>query len=101
MLMTTIGAAYSYLKVIADHSFEGKTVGQISDIMVRAVVAAHRSSGIPIVEIHMDKLDAYEYGQLLYFLETTCAITAMLSGVNPFDQPGVESYKAEMHKLLD
>ncbi len=80
---------------------EGKTVGQISDIMVRAVVAAHRSSGIPIVEIHMDKLDAYEYGQLLYFLETTCAITAMLSGVNPFDQPDVEEYKSEMHKQLE
>lgn len=79
----------------------GKTVGELSDCMVQSVVAAHRAADIPIVEIHMDKLDAYEYGELLYFMETTCAITAMLSGVNPFDQPGVEDYKAEMHKLLD
>lgn len=79
----------------------GKTLAEISEAMVKGVIEAHRSAGIPIVEIHMDRLDAREYGQLLYFLETTCAITAMLSGVNPFDQPGVESYKAEMHKLLD
>lgn len=80
---------------------KGRTVGELSDIMVQSVVAAHRAADIPLVEIHMEKLDAYEYGELLYFLETTCAITAMLSGVNPFDQPGVEGYKAEMHKLLD
>ena len=80
---------------------EGRKVSELSDIMVQSVIAAHRAADIPVVEIHMDKLDAYEYGQMLYFLETTCAITAMLSGVNPFDQPGVEGYKAEMHKLLD
>ena len=79
----------------------GKTVRDLSAAMVSGVVKAHRTIGIPVVEIHLPVLDAYEYGQLLYFLETTCAITAMLSGVNPFDQPGVESYKAEMHKLLD
>jgi len=53
------------------------------------------------VEIHIPKLDARNFGQLIYFLETTCAITAMLNGVNPFDQPGVEAYKREMHSLLD
>lgn len=79
----------------------GKTLAEISQAMVKGVIEAHRATGIPIVEIHIDRLDAAEYGQLLYFLETTCAVTAMLSGVNPFDQPGVESYKAEMHKLLD
>ncbi|MDO4176550.1 MAG: glucose-6-phosphate isomerase [Bacillota bacterium] len=80
---------------------EGKTIAELSEAMVKGVIEAHRAEGIPIVEIHMDRLDAAEYGQLLYYLETSCAITAMLSGVNPFDQPGVESYKAEMHKLLD
>lgn len=79
----------------------GKTVSEISEAMVSGVIEAHRAAGIPMVEIHLDRLDAREYGQLLYYLETTCAISAMLSGVNPFDQPGVESYKAEMHKLLD
>ena len=80
---------------------EGKTIAEISEAMIKGVIGAHRAEGIPIVEIHMDRLDAGEYGQLLYFLETTCAISAMLSGINPFDQPGVENYKAEMHRLLD
>lgn len=77
----------------------GKTVAELNNIMIQAVVKAHRSAGIPIVEIHLPKLDAYNYGQLLYFLEMTCAITAILDGLNPFDQPGVEAYKAEMRKL--
>ena len=79
----------------------GKKVSDISNAMVRGVINAHRKVEIPVVEIHIPKLDAYEFGQLLYFLETTCAITAMLAGVNPFDQPGVEAYKSEMHRLLD
>ena len=79
----------------------GKKVSDISDAMVRGVINAHRQVGIPVVEIHIPKLDAFEFGQLLYFLETTCAVTAMLGGVNPFDQPGVEAYKKEMHRLLD
>lgn len=54
------------------------------------MIGAHRAEGIPIVEIHMDRLDAGEYGQLLYFLETTCAISAMLSGINPLTSRGGE-----------
>lgn len=80
---------------------KGKNVSDISRAMISGVIKAHRAIGIPVVEIHLPVLDAYQYGQLLYFLETTCAITAMLQGINPFDQPGVESYKAEMHKMLD
>ncbi len=84
---------------IPDGPQKGKTVAEINDIMIKCLVNAHRQADIPIVEIHMPKLDAYNYGQLLYFLEMTCAITAVLMGVNPFNQPGVEVYKAEMRKL--
>ena len=80
---------------------KGKTVADINEAMIGGVVSAHKEAGIPIAEVHIPKLDTYNFGQLIYFLETTCAITAMLSGVNPFDQPGVEAYKREMHRLLD
>ena len=80
---------------------KGKTVADLCEAMYKGVINAHRQENIPVVEMHIPKLDAFNFGELMYFLETTCAITAMLSGVNPFDQPGVEAYKAEMHKLLD
>lgn len=80
---------------------KGKTVEEINKAMIGGVTTAHRQADIPIAEVHVPRLDAYNFGQLIYFLETTCAITAMLNGVNPFDQPGVEAYKREMHNLLD
>ena len=80
---------------------KGKTVEEINKAMIGGVTTAHRQADIPVAEVHVPKLDAYNFGQLIYFLETTCAITAMLNGVNPFDQPGVEAYKREMHNLLD
>lgn len=85
---------------IPSGEFAGRTVAEMNSIMVEAVTNAHRDSGIPVVRIHMPQLTPQYYGQLLYFLETTCAITAMLERVNPFDQPGVETYKNEMKKLL-
>ncbi len=89
-----------YAITIPGGDLEGKTIEELNRAMVRGVISAHKSAGVPVAEIHIPKLDAYHYGQLLYFLETTCAVTAMLDGVNPFDQPGVEAYKAEMRKLL-
>ena len=80
---------------------KGKTVADINAAMIGGVTRAHMQAGIPIAEVHIPKLDTANFGQLIYFLETTCAITAMLNGVNPFDQPGVEAYKREMHNLLD
>jgi glucose-6-phosphate isomerase len=80
---------------------KGKTVADINAAMIGGVTKAHQQAGIPIAEVHIPKLDTRNFGQLIYFLETTCAITAMLNDVNPFDQPGVEAYKREMHNLLD
>ena len=89
-----------YTITIPQGDLEGKTIDELNKAMIEGVIKAHRGTGVPVAEIHLPKLDAYHYGQLLYFLETTCAITAMLGGVNPFDQPGVEAYKAEMRKIL-
>ena len=67
---------------------------------MKGVIEAHSSAGTPVIRIDIPKLDAFYYGQLIYFFETTCAVTAMLMGVNPFDQPGVEAYKKEMKKEI-
>jgi glucose-6-phosphate isomerase len=48
----------------------------------------------------IDSFDARGFGELIYFFELACAISAKLFGVNPFDQPGVEAYKSELNKLI-
>lgn len=68
--------------------------------IVEAVKVAHRAGGIPVLEVKVDSFDAKGFGKLIYFFELACAISAKLAGVNPFDQPGVEIYKAELKKLL-
>ena len=78
----------------------GKTLNQLNKAAVKGVIQAHSGAQIPMVRIDIPKLDAYHLGQLIYFFETTCALTAMLMEVNPFDQPGVEAYKKEMKKEI-
>ena len=55
---------------------------------------------IPVIRIEVDRFDEEHLGQLFYFFEMQCAVSALLSGVNPFDQPGVEAYKAEMRAYI-
>ena len=76
----------------------GMTIEDLNDAMMDGVIRAHRNGGVPVIEIHVPQLTPFYFGQLVYFMETTCAITAMLMDVNPFDQPGVEDYKREMRK---
>ena len=85
--------------VIPGGTFAGKTIREMNEIMVEGVKKAHLSAGNSVAEIHIPELTPYYFGQLVYFMEMSCAVTAILMGLNPFDQPGVESYKAEMRKL--
>ena len=85
--------------VIPAGTFKGMTLEEMNDIMVEGVIKAHKSAGNQIIEIHVPQLTPFYFGQLVYFMEMSCAITAMLMGVDPFNQPGVESYKTEMRKL--
>ena len=78
----------------------GKSMNAVNQAAVNGVMAAHRNAGIPIVKIDIPALTPYYFGQMIYFFEMTCAITGTLMGVDPFNQPGVESYKAEMKKEL-
>ncbi len=63
-------------------------------------ILAHTEGGVPNVVIEVDKLDEENFGELVYFFEKACAISGYMLGVNPFDQPGVESYKKNMFALL-
>ena len=68
--------------------------------VVQAVRVAHLDGGIPVLDIEVPSYDELGFGELVYFFELSCAISAKLFGVNPFDQPGVEAYKNELKKLI-
>lgn len=74
----------------------GKSIETINGCAIRGVAAAHTKAGVPVIKIHVPKMDAYCMGQLIYFFERSCAVSAYTMGVQPFDQPGVEAYKQEM-----
>ena len=53
-----------------------------------------------MLNISVPSFDEKGFGELVYFFELACAVSAKLIGVNPFDQPGVEAYKIELRKIL-
>ena len=67
---------------------------------MEGTILAHNDGGVPIGVIEVDSLDAYHVGYLIYFFWKACAVSGYLLSVNPFDQPGVESYKKNMFALL-
>ena len=67
---------------------------------MEGTILAHNDGGVPIGVIEVDSLDAYSVGYLIYFFWKACAVSGYLLSVNPFDQPGVESYKKNMFALL-
>ncbi len=79
---------------------EGKNLDFVQKKATDATIAAHRNGGIGVIEIEIPDLSEKTLGSLIYFFELSCAISAKLAGVNPFDQPGVEAYKSEMFRLL-
>ncbi len=78
----------------------GKTMGFVNRKAFEGTVLAHNDGGVPNVVLNVAKMDEYELGYLIYFFEKACAISGYLLGVNPFNQPGVESYKKNMFALL-
>ena len=67
---------------------------------MEGTILAHNDGGVPVGVIEVDSLDAYNVGYLIYFFWKACAVSGYLLSVNPFDQPGVESYKKNMFALL-
>ena len=78
----------------------GKTVSYVNDKAFLGTILAHNDGGVPNIVIELDKADEYNLGYLFYFFEKACGISGYILGVNPFDQPGVESYKKNMFALL-
>lgn len=78
----------------------GKTMAYVNRKAFEGTVLAHVDGGVPNVVLEVDEMDAYNFGYLVYFFEKACAISGYTLGVNPFNQPGVESYKRNMFALL-
>lgn len=84
----------------AGEGLAGKTLNEINHIALQGVKAAHSKVGVPIIQIDVETCDEYCIGQLLYYFMMTAAITGKLMDIDPFNQPGVEDYKAEIRRLL-
>ncbi|HIS68470.1 MAG TPA: glucose-6-phosphate isomerase [Candidatus Gallacutalibacter stercoravium] len=78
----------------------GKSMAYVNQKAFEGTVLAHTDGGVPNVVLHVPEVNEHELGYLIYFFEKACAISGYLLGVNPFDQPGVESYKKNMFALL-
>ena len=78
----------------------GKDLAGICKTAAEAVKAAHISGGVPNIGISVPARDEAGFASLVCFFELACAISGYMSGVNPFDQPGVEAYKKNMFKML-
>lgn len=78
----------------------GKTLAYINSKAFEGTLLAHIDGGVPCLTINIPEMTAYNLGYLIYFFEKACAVSGYILGVNPFDQPGVESYKKNMFALL-
>lgn len=78
----------------------GRTLEEINSSAELGTRMAHVTGGVPNIYLRMERLDERTMGQLFYFFEFSCAISAYILGVNPFDQPGVEVYKNNLFRLL-
>ncbi len=79
---------------------ENKLIDDVNASMITAAATSHREGGVPVTVLELAKQDAYSFGYLIYFFFASCGISGYISGVNPFDQPGVEAYKKNMFALL-
>ena len=78
----------------------GRDLADICNVAADAVREAHISGGVPNLVINCSARDEEGLAELVCFFEMACAISGYMSGVNPFDQPGVEAYKKNMFRML-
>ena len=81
-------------------SIENNDETIMNNIVAKAVSKAHEFNDVPQIKITIPKINEFYLGELCYFFEITCATSAYLLGVNPYNQPDVEKYKEEIKKLL-
>lgn len=78
-----------------------KNIDYVNKMAELGTIIAHQDGGVPAVRVDVEVIDELNLGALIYFFEKACGISGYMLGVNPFDQPGVEAYKANMFALLD
>ncbi len=78
----------------------GKTMHYVNSKALKGTMLAHTDGEVPNILVEIDKQDEFNLGELIYFFELACGISGYILGINPFDQPGVESYKKNMFALL-
>jgi glucose-6-phosphate isomerase len=79
---------------------QGKSMAYINEKAFEGTVLAHTDGGVPNMVLRIPDFSEESLGSLIYFFEKACAISGSMLGVNPFNQPGVESYKKNMFALL-
>jgi glucose-6-phosphate isomerase len=79
----------------------GKRLSEVNHNAETGTTLAHNDGNVPIITITLPALNEYYTGQIMYFFEIACAVSGYILDVNPFDQPGVEAYKANMFALLN
>jgi len=80
---------------------EGKDLDYVNKKAMEGTIKAHVSGDVPNLLIEVEELNEEGIGHLIYFFEKACAMSGIILGVNPFNQPGVEEYKKNMFKLLE
>ena len=78
----------------------GKSVDFVNKSAMNGTILAHTDGQVPNLMVSVPEVNEYYLGQLFYFFEFACGVSGYLLGVNPFNQPGVESYKKNMFALL-
>ena len=78
----------------------GFDMHKINSSASEAVKKAHIDGGVPVLELYLPKLSAASFGALAFFFMRACAVSSLISGVNPFGQPGVEAYKKNLFAIL-
>ena len=78
----------------------GKSVDFINKSAMKGTMLAHTDGQVPNLLVHVPEQNEFYLGQLFYFFEFACGVSGYILGLNPFDQPGVESYKKNMFALL-
>lgn len=78
----------------------GKSMDYVNKMACKGVTLAHFDGDVPVIDIQIEKADAYNLGYLFYFFEKAVGISGYMNGINPFNQPGVEAYKRNMFALL-
>lgn len=76
------------------------TMHDLNNVIQNSVRSAHAVNKTPNIIITLPNISPESFGQMVYFFEKACAVSCYLDGVEPFDQPGVEAYKANIKKTL-